>query len=74
MDGVDLDHLPYSPLVPYNGTGSLGGDPLEENLNIWYESGDIAFIIFSTALVLLMIPGVGYVFFLLLLLSLLRVS
>lgn len=47
-------------LVPYNGTGPTGGDSLTEDLNIWYQSGDIAWMITATALVLLMIPGVGF--------------
>ncbi|OJJ63497.1 hypothetical protein ASPSYDRAFT_139340 [Aspergillus sydowii CBS 593.65] len=46
--------------VPYNGTGTNGGDSSTEDLNIWYSSGDIAWVITSTALVLLMIPGVGF--------------
>lgn len=46
--------------VPYNGTGTNGGDSLTEDLNIYYSSGDIAWVITSTALVLLMIPGVGF--------------
>ncbi|KAE8394248.1 ammonium transporter AmtB-like domain-containing protein [Aspergillus alliaceus] len=47
--------------VAYNGseTGN-GGDSLTEDLNIYYSSGDIAWVIVSTALVLLMIPGVGF--------------
>ena len=50
----------YVPLVPYNGTIATGGDSLTEDLNVFYESGDIAWMITSTALVLLMIPGVGF--------------
>ncbi|KAL4809552.1 ammonium transporter AmtB-like domain-containing protein [Aspergillus unguis] len=46
--------------IPYNGTGADGGDSYEDDLNLWYSSGDIAWIITSTALVLLMIPGVGF--------------
>ncbi|KKK12560.1 hypothetical protein AOCH_004329 [Aspergillus ochraceoroseus] len=46
--------------VAYNGTGANGGDSLTEDLNIYYSSGDIAWVITSTALVLLMIPGVGF--------------
>ncbi|KAH8675618.1 ammonium transporter [Xylariales sp. PMI_506] len=60
LDGVDLDALPYIVKFPYNGTGEDGGDSITENLNIWYESGDIAWMITATALVLLMIPGVGF--------------
>ncbi|KAI1356956.1 ammonium transporter [Xylaria sp. FL0043] len=59
-DGVDLDALNYVQKFPYNGTIATGGDSLTENLNIFYESGDIGWMITSTALVLLMIPGVGF--------------
>jgi len=38
-DNLDLDHLNYTVKVPYNGTGATGGNPLEDNLNIWYEVG-----------------------------------
>lgn len=55
-----LDSLPYVPLEVYNGTSMTGGDSLTENLNVYYNAGDIAWMITSTALVLLMIPGVGY--------------
>lgn len=58
VDGIDLDDY-YVGKTPYNGTEADGGDPTTENLNIWYESGDIAWMIAATALVLLMIPGVG---------------
>ncbi|KAK8095488.1 ammonium transporter [Apiospora kogelbergensis] len=60
LEGVDLDALNYIVKVPYNGTGAQGGDSLTEDLNIWYESGDIGWMITATALVLLMIPGVGF--------------
>jgi Amt family ammonium transporter len=53
--------LPYIPLIPYNGTIATGGNSLTENLNVYYQAGDIAWMLTSTALVLLMIPGVGYV-------------
>ncbi|RYC57969.1 hypothetical protein CHU98_g8242 [Xylaria longipes] len=58
-DGIDLDALNYVQKFPYNGTIATGGDSLGENLNIFYESGDIGWMITATALVLLMIPGVG---------------
>lgn len=58
VDGIDLDEY-YIGKTAYNGTGAAGGDPTMEDLNIWYESGDIAWMITATALVLLMIPGVG---------------
>lgn len=56
---ADIDQMDFVPLVPYNGTIPTGGDSLEDNLNLFYQSGDIAWMITSTALVLLMIPGVG---------------
>jgi hypothetical protein len=67
----------FVPLFPYNGerdwqrplvvltcagTTMTGGDSLHEDLNIFYNAGDIAWMITATALVLLMIPGVGYVY------------
>ncbi|GAB1310869.1 ammonium transporter Amt1 [Madurella fahalii] len=60
MENAASDDLPYVPLTPYNGTGGAGGDPLVQDLNVWYQSGDIGFIIISSALVLLMVPGIGF--------------
>ncbi|RDW88861.1 putative ammonium transporter MEPa-2 [Coleophoma cylindrospora] len=60
IEGVDLDALNYTVLVPYNGSTMTGGDSLTADLNIFYNAGDIAWMITSTALVLLMIPGVGF--------------
>lgn len=37
LDGIDLDSLDYIVKAPFNGSGPAGGDPLTENLNIWYE-------------------------------------
>jgi Amt family ammonium transporter len=45
--------------ITYNGTEATGGDSLTDNLNVYYDAGDIGWMITSTALVLLMIPGVG---------------
>ncbi|KAL9636902.1 MAG: hypothetical protein Q9164_002537 [Protoblastenia rupestris] len=60
VDGVDLDNLNYTPLVPHNATIPTGGDSLTQDLNVHYESGNIAWMLIATALVLLMIPGVGF--------------
>ncbi|KAH0843370.1 hypothetical protein AYO21_09945 [Fonsecaea monophora] len=60
MSTDDLGSLPYVPLEVYEGTSMTGGDSLTEDLNIYYNAGDIAWMITATALVLLMIPGVGF--------------
>ena len=36
-DNADLDDLDYSVLVPYNGTGMKGANPLDFDVNVWYE-------------------------------------
>lgn len=42
MASKNLENLPYVPLVPYNGTTATGGDSLTQDLNVYYQSGDIA--------------------------------
>ncbi|SMR45432.1 unnamed protein product [Zymoseptoria tritici ST99CH_3D1] len=57
----DPGSLPYVPLVEYNGTAdSTGGDSLTQDLNVFYNAGDIAWMLTATALVCLMVPGVGF--------------
>ncbi|KAK5663652.1 hypothetical protein OQA88_4083 [Cercophora sp. LCS_1] len=47
----------------FNGTNEVtGGDSATENLNQWYQSGDQAYIIISSAMVLLMVPGIAFLY------------
>jgi Amt family ammonium transporter len=46
--------------IPFNSTDPNGGNSVENNLNIYYNPGDSAWIIAATALVWIMIPGVGF--------------
>ncbi|KAI9673863.1 MAG: hypothetical protein M1817_002069 [Caeruleum heppii] len=46
----------------FNGTEGLGGDSSTTNLNQWYQSGDSAYIIVASAMVLLMVPGLGFLY------------
>jgi Amt family ammonium transporter len=52
--------LPYIPLEEFTSTERTGGDSTQENLNRFFETGNVTWILISTALVLLMIPGVGF--------------
>ncbi|KAL1961845.1 hypothetical protein VTN77DRAFT_1014 [Rasamsonia byssochlamydoides] len=65
---------PYAPdYASYNWTGApsnyalstnpeLGGNSHTENLNKWYQSGDQAYIIVASAMVLVMVPGLGFLY------------
>ncbi|KAG9560370.1 hypothetical protein KCU77_g12996, partial [Aureobasidium melanogenum] len=46
----------------FDGTLPEGGDSSTENLNQWYQSGDQAYIIIASAMVLVMIPGLGFLY------------
>lgn len=47
----------------FNGTNAAtGGDSVTENLNQWYLSGDQAYIIVASAMVLIMVPGLGFLY------------
>ena len=56
-----VSRVNYTVLLPYlpNNTDLNGGDSRTQDLNLYYQSGDIAWMLTATALVLLMIPGVG---------------
>ncbi|KEF52819.1 uncharacterized protein A1O9_11236 [Exophiala aquamarina CBS 119918] len=61
-DGITASQRPFllGQADGFSGTSMTGGDSLTEDLNLFYNAGDIAWMITSTALVLLMIPGVGF--------------
>ena len=40
----------------------LNGSTDSENLNQWFQSGDQAYIIVASAMVLVMIPGLGFLY------------
>ncbi|RKU42349.1 hypothetical protein DL546_005867 [Coniochaeta pulveracea] len=47
----------------FNGTNEeTGGDSATENLNQWYQSGDQAFILVASCMVLIMVPGVSFLY------------
>ncbi|KAI1253502.1 hypothetical protein MGN70_005710 [Eutypa lata] len=47
----------------FNGTDpEYGGDSEIENLNQWYQSGDQAYILVSACMVLIMIPGIAFLY------------
>lgn len=57
----------------YNWTGApsnyelatntyTGGDSRHENVNKWFQSGDQAYIIVASAMVLVMVPGLGFLY------------
>jgi Amt family ammonium transporter len=49
IEGTDLDALNYVVKVPYNGTGAAGGNPITDDLNIWYEVSYLNFPMCSSA-------------------------
>ncbi|KAF5683146.1 ammonium permease, partial [Fusarium globosum] len=58
-----MSYVIPGPPTAFNGTNEeLGGDSTTENLNQWYQSGDQAFIILSACLVLLMVPGIAFLY------------
>ncbi|KAI5851616.1 ammonium transporter AmtB-like domain-containing protein [Morchella snyderi] len=47
----------------FNGTNAeTGGNSAVENLNQWYQSGDQAYILICAAMVMVMIPGLGFLY------------
>ncbi|RVX66243.1 hypothetical protein B0A52_10170 [Exophiala mesophila] len=71
IDTVPSNYLPSYASYPWVGAPAdyslttneaTGGDSRIENLNKWYQSGDTAYIILSSCLVLVMIPGLGFLY------------
>ncbi|KAH6853411.1 ammonium transporter [Chaetomium sp. MPI-CAGE-AT-0009] len=44
------------------GSGNVGTDPTVDNLNLPFNAGDQAYIIVSAAMVLLMVPGIAFLY------------
>ncbi|CAK3907174.1 ammonium transporter [Lecanosticta acicola] len=51
------------PPAVFNGTNpDIGGDSKTTNLNQWFAAGDQAYIIVASAMVLIMVPGLGFLY------------
>ncbi|KAK9377343.1 ammonium transporter AmtB-like domain-containing protein [Lipomyces chichibuensis] len=48
--------------MEYNGTSPTGGNSADEDLNVYYNLGDIAFVLVSASMVFIMIPGLGFLY------------
>lgn len=47
----------------FNGTNPLtGGDSRTENLNQWFTHGDVSYILIASAMVMVMVPGLGFLY------------
>lgn len=65
---------PYAPdYASYNWTGApsnydalttneLGGNSRTENLNKWFQPGDQAYLIAASAMAMVMVPGLGFLY------------
>ncbi|KAI9827265.1 MAG: hypothetical protein M1832_005403 [Thelocarpon impressellum] len=56
-----MSYSGIGPEIPFEGP-SDGGDSTTTNLNQWYTQGDQAYIIVSSVLVLIMVPGLGFLY------------
>ncbi|KAF2174056.1 hypothetical protein M409DRAFT_16330 [Zasmidium cellare ATCC 36951] len=58
-----MSYFWVGPPAQFNGTNpDLGGDSSVENLNGWFAAGDQAYIIVASAMVLVMVPGLGFLY------------
>ncbi|KAJ5032590.1 uncharacterized protein L3040_009189 [Drepanopeziza brunnea f. sp. 'multigermtubi'] len=62
MSGFAPNYAWIGAPAPYNGTGYDGGDSAVENLNQWFAAGDQAYILVCSAMVLVMVPGLGFLY------------
>ncbi|KAF3906058.1 hypothetical protein ABW21_db0207247 [Orbilia brochopaga] len=54
---------PGAPSPVFNGSNSNdGGDSANEDLNIYFATGDTSFIIVASAMVLIMVPGLAFLY------------
>lgn len=51
---------PLTAVIQVHSQPYLAKDAVHFNVNLWYTTGDVAWVLTSTALVWLMIPGVGF--------------
>ncbi|KAK9479762.1 ammonium transporter AmtB-like domain-containing protein [Lipomyces japonicus] len=48
--------------VEFNSTEPTGGDSVTTNLNVFYDFGDVAYVLVSTCMVFIMVPGLGFLY------------
>ncbi|KAK9366394.1 ammonium transporter AmtB-like domain-containing protein [Lipomyces kononenkoae] len=48
--------------MEYNGTGPTGGNSAVEDLNVYYDLGDTAYVLISSSMVFIMVPGLGFLY------------
>ncbi|BFZ55681.1 low affinity high capacity ammonium permease [Savitreella phatthalungensis] len=61
MDADVVAAMTPQLIAPYpSDAPATGGDSLTTNLNQYYQSGDMAFILIGTAMVWLMVPGIAF--------------
>lgn len=61
MDADTVAMMSPQLIAPYpSDAPATGGDSNTTNLNVYYQSGDVAFILVGTAMVWLMVPGIAF--------------
>lgn len=58
-----MSYAHFGAPVEFNGTNQdTGGDAGVDNLNQWFQSGDTAFILIAACMVLIMVPGIAFLY------------